>query len=90
VENDAYLLVTAVGQALLQAGQYSEAVGVLQAARDHPEGFSPCLYSCVLSTLACVYWVVGNTTGAIDCVRHDLTIAKSVGMSRQGLWLIER
>ena len=74
-----FLVISVVGQVLLEAGNYEASVTVLESAL-RIGTCSQKLKGSVFSALSSAHWGVGNMDKAITCMQQDLTVAKSLGM----------
>lgn len=73
-----FVVISVVGQELLQAGQYHSAVTVLEAALR----IGTCslkLRGSVFSALSSAYWALNQLDKAINYMQQDLAVAKSLG-----------
>lgn len=73
-----FVVISVVGQELLQAGQYQAAVTVLEAALR----IGTCslkLRGSVFSALSSAYWALNQLDKAIGYMQQDLAVAKSLG-----------
>lgn len=73
-----FVVISVVGQELLQAGQYHSAVTVLESALR----IGTCslkLRGSVFSALSSAYWALNQLDKAIAMMQQDLAVAKSLG-----------
>lgn len=73
-----FVVISVVGQELLQAGQYHSAVTVLESALR----IGTCslkLRGSVFSALSSAYWALNQLDKAIAYMQQDLAVAKSLG-----------
>lgn len=76
-----FVVISVVGQELLQAGQYHSAVTVLEAAL-RIGSCSLKLRGSVFSALSSANWALNQLDKAIGYMQQDLAVAKSLGNFR--------
>jgi ATP/maltotriose-dependent transcriptional regulator MalT len=79
LDQSAFLVVSVVGQVLLEAGSFQSSVKVLESAL-RIGTCSQKLKGSVFSALSNAHWALGQMDRALVCMRQDLTIAKALGM----------
>lgn len=77
-----FVVISVVGQELLQAGQYQSAVTVLESAL-RIGSCSPKLRGSVFSALSSAHWAMNQLDKAIGYMQQDLAVAKSLGKLNQ-------
>ncbi|XP_059614849.1 tetratricopeptide repeat protein 28 [Phlebotomus argentipes] len=78
LDQSPFVVISVVGQELLQAGQYHSAVTVLEAALQ----IGSCslkLRGSVFSALSSAHWALNQLDKAISYMQQDLAVAKSLG-----------
>lgn len=75
-----FVVISVIGQELLQAGQYQSAVTVLESAL-RIGSCSLKLRGSVFSALSSAYWALNQLDKAIGYMQQDLAVAKSLGES---------
>lgn len=81
-----FVVISVVGQELLQAGQYQSAVTVLEAAL-RIGSCSLKLRGSVFSALSSAHWALNQLDKAIGYMQQDLAVAKSLGETTdETLW----
>ena len=88
LHQDPFILVSMIGQELLSAGFFSNAITALEAALCL-EANSLRLRGSVFSALSTAYWAQGETDKAIACMQQDLAIVRGQGECTQDLVIIE-
>ncbi|XP_013103199.2 tetratricopeptide repeat protein 28 [Stomoxys calcitrans] len=78
LDQSPFVVISVVGQELLQAGQYHSAVTVLEAAL-LIGSCSLKLRGSVFSALSSAHWVLNQLDKAIGYMQQDLAVAKSLG-----------
>ncbi|XP_073830293.1 tetratricopeptide repeat protein 28 [Musca autumnalis] len=78
LDQSPFVVISVVGQELLQAGQYQSAVTVLEAAL-RIGSCSLKLRGSVFSALSSAHWVLNQLDKAIAYMQQDLAVAKSLG-----------
>lgn len=72
------MVISVIGQELLQAGKYQSAVTVLESAL-RIGSCSLKLRGSVFSALSSAYWALNQLDKAIGYMQQDLAVAKSLG-----------
>ncbi|XP_055842116.1 tetratricopeptide repeat protein 28 isoform X1 [Episyrphus balteatus] len=78
LDQSPFVVISVVGQELLQAGQYHSAVTVLEAAL-RIGSCSLKLRGSVFSALSSAHWALNQLDKAIGYMQQDLAVAKSLG-----------
>ncbi|KAL9886018.1 tetratricopeptide repeat protein 28 isoform 1-T3 [Glossina fuscipes fuscipes] len=78
LDQSPFVVISVVGQELLQAGQYHSAVTVLEAAL-RIGSCSLKLRGSVFSALSSAHWALNQLDKAISYMQQDLAVAKSLG-----------
>ena len=78
LDQSPFLVISVVGQVLLEAGSYAASVTVLESAL-RINTCSQKLKGSVFSALSSAHWGMGNMDKAIACMQQDLAIAKALG-----------
>ena len=79
LDKSPFVIISVIGQELLQAGHYHASVQMLEAALK----IGSCslkLRGSVFSALSSAFWGLGNIDKAIQYMQKDLQVAKSLGM----------
>ncbi|XP_037918666.1 tetratricopeptide repeat protein 28 [Hermetia illucens] len=78
LDQSPFVVISVIGQELLQAGQYHSAVTVLEAAL-RIGSCSLKLRGSVFSALSSAHWALNQLDKAIGYMQQDLAVAKSLG-----------
>lgn len=78
LDQSPFLVVSVVGQVLLEAGSFKASVTVLESAL-RIGTCSQKLKGSVFSALSNAHWATGHIDRAIACMQQDLAVARALG-----------